>query len=247
MSEQTFSTKTEQAYWVLRKAIVTGEFGDWAPLDEVELMSQIDAGRTPIREAIKRLASEEFVVWHPHRTPHVRTTSADDLAALYEARQTFEVTAVRLAAQRATPADIELMEKPADQLDKAIADKKLYEVAEFDYDFHLAVAKASHNRFLVEAISHLNLGSLRLWYRSYVRIGTTSINDHHRETLEAIRRRDVDLAMSITQAHIEFSHERQLRLFGLSAGLNSPAESTSSTRKPARDIPRLRPRKVARS
>lgn len=215
MTEQAFSTKTEQAYWVLRKAIVTGEFADWAPLDEVELMSRVDVGRTPIREAIKRLASEEFVVWHPHRTPHVRTTSADDLAALYEARQTFEVTAVQLAAQRANQDDLDLMERLSDQLDEAIAKNMLYEVAELDYDFHLAVAKASRNRFLVEAISHLNFGSLRLWYRSYIRVGTESINDHHRQGLEAIRRRDVELAMSSTVAHIEFSHERQLRLFGL--------------------------------
>jgi DNA-binding GntR family transcriptional regulator len=212
---RTFTTKTEQAYWVLRRAIVTGEFGDWAPLDEVELMSRIDVGRTPIREAIKRLANEEFVVWHPHRTPHVRTTSADDLASLYEARQIFEVTAARLAAERATPFDLETLETLSDQLDTAIANDTLYEVAELDYDFHLALASASHNRFLVEAISHLNFGSLRLWYRSYLHLGIDTINDHHREQLAAIRRRDGAVAVSIAQAHIEFFHERQLRLFGL--------------------------------
>jgi len=224
MSDQRFTTKTEQAYWTLRKAIVTGEFGDWAPLDEVELMSRIDVGRTPIREAIKQLASEEFVVWHPHRTPHVRTTSADDLASLYEARQIFEVTAARLAAQRATPADIEAMERISDQVDVAISNDKLYEVAELDYDFHLALASASHNRFLVDSISHLNFSSLRLWYRSYVRLGIDTINDHHHEQLAAISRGDADLAVAITQAHIEFSHERQLRLFGLKAGAAAEPE-----------------------
>ncbi len=247
MTEQTFSTKTEQAYWFLRKAIVTGEFGDWAPLDEVELMSRIDVGRTPIREAIKRLASEEFVVWHPHRTPHVRTTSAEDLASLYEARQTFEVTAARLAAERATPADLEIMEKLADQLDAAIDGEKLYEVAELDYDFHLAIAKASHNRFLVEAISHLNLGSLRLWYRSYIRVGTASINDHHRQQLDAIRRRDVEASVAIAQGHIQFSHERQLRLFGLAPALGEPSESVLPVRQQVTSAPRGRVRKLARS
>jgi len=232
MPEQTFTTKTEQAYWVLRRAIVTGEFGDWAPLDEVELMSRIDVGRTPIREAIKRLASEEFVVWHPHRTPHVRTTSADDLASLYEARQIFEVTAARLAAKRATPADVEAMEKLSGQLDRAIAGDSLYEVAELDYDFHLALANASHNRFLVEAISHLNFSSLRLWYRSYVRLGIDTINDHHREQLDAISRHDADLAVAITQAHIEFSHERQLRIFGLATGAVEPEVRIAPAPKP---------------
>lgn len=224
MSEHIFSTKTEQAYWILRRSIVTGEFGDFAPLDEAELMATIDVGRTPIREAIKRLASEEFVVWHPHRTPYVRTTSADDLASLYEARHIFEVMAARLAAERATTADIALMEKLTEQLDAAIADNRPYEVAELDYDFHQAIAKASHNRFLAEAISHLNLGSLRLWYRSYVRIGLERINDHHRQDLDAIRNRDGDLAVSIARAHIEFSHQRQLKLFGLTGGAGEVEE-----------------------
>jgi DNA-binding GntR family transcriptional regulator len=222
MSDQTFSTKTEQAYWILRRAIVTGEFEDWAPLDEVELTSKFDVGRTPIREAIKQLASEEFVVWHPHRTPHVRSTSADDLAQLYEARQIFEVTAARLAAARATSADLEIMERQSEQLEAAAAKKKLYEVAELDYDFHLSVAKASHNRFLVDAISHLNFGSLRLWYRSYVRMGTERINDHHCEELEAIRNRDAELAVKVALDHIQFSHERQLRVFGLSGSGEQP-------------------------
>lgn len=225
MSEQIYLTKTEQAYWNLRKAIVTGEFSDLSPLDEAMLMERIDVGRTPIREAIKRLASEEFVVWHAHRTPHVRTTSIDDLAALYEARQIFEVKAALLAAERATAADLDGMERLCDRLDDAVRSNQPYEVAELDYDFHLAIAQASHNRFLVEAIRFLNFGSLRLWYRSYVRIGTESINDHHRQQVDAIRNRDIALLERSTIDHIEFSHERQLKIFGFPS-----AQSDASNR-----------------
>lgn len=218
MADQNYTTKTEQAYWNLRKAIVTGEFGELSPLDETVLMERIDVGRTPIREAIKRLASEEFVVWHPHRTPHVRSTSIDDLAALYEARQIFEVKAALLAAERATAADLATMEKLCDQLDEAIKANDTYKVAELDYDFHLAIAEASHNRFLVEAIRFLNFGSLRLWYRSYIRIGTESINDHHRLQVDAIRRGDTKLLERSTIDHIEFSHDRQLKIFSFPRG-----------------------------
>ena len=218
--KQTFSTKSEMAYWALRKAIVTGEFADWAPLDEVELMARFNMGRTPIREAIRQLASEEFVVWHPRRTPHARTTSAEDLAPLFEARHIFEVPAARLATERATTADLALMERIVDQIDIAIAEDRLYDVAELDYDFHMAVAKASHNRFLVESINYINYGSLRLWYRSYQRLGLKRVNDHHHQQLEAIRSRDTELAVSIAQTHIQFSHERQLRLFGLITDLS---------------------------
>src|ERR1700683_3665776 len=231
LMQQNFATKTEHAYWVLRRAIVTGGFDDGAPLDEVELMSRFDVGRTPIREAIKRLAGEEFIIWHPHRTPHVRSTSADDLASLFEARHFFEIPAVRLAAQRATPAELELMEQVCGQLDAAIVDSKLYEAVELDYDFHLALAKASHNRFLVNAISHLNFGSLRLWYRSYVRMGTEGINDHHLQQLDAIRSHNADLAVSIAREHIKYSHQRQLRQFGLAPDLGEPNSSAAPAPK----------------
>ena len=225
-NEKTSSTKSEVAYWALRKAIVTGEFADWAPLDETKLMGQFDVGRTPIREAIRQLANEEFVIWHRRRAPHVRTISAEDLAPLFEARHIFEVPAARLAADRANAADISLMDRIADQIDIAIAQDQLYEVAELDYDFHMAVAMASHNRFLVESINHLNYGSLRLWYRSYQRLGLKRVNEHHHQQIEAIRKRDMELAVSIAEKHIHFSHERQLQLFGLINSVGKPDSGT---------------------
>lgn len=216
-SEQTFATKTERAYWALRKAIVTGEIGEASALDDFELAARFDVGRTPIREAIKRLALEELIIWLPHRTPHVRTTSVDDLTQLYEARHFLEIPAARLAAERATNSDLNDMKQYCDLFDGAVADNQMYDAAERDYDFHLAVAKASHNRFLVDAVGHLNCGSLRLWYRGYLQLGIERINEDHRRELAAIRQQDPAAAEAVARSHIEFSHERQLRVFGLVA------------------------------
>lgn len=213
--ERGKATKTERTYWLLREAIVSGELEEDSPLDDGQLMARFHVGRTPLREAIKRLAIEEFVVWPPHRTPYVRTTSVHDLAQLYEARQIFEIPAARVAAERATEADLADLEKYCDQLDDAIAAGDMYDVAEHDYDFHIGVAKASKNRFLVEAVSHLNCGSLRLWYQNYVQLGTDRISDDHRKALRALRRRNPDEAAKVGRAHIQFSHERQLILHGL--------------------------------
>jgi DNA-binding GntR family transcriptional regulator len=214
-TERASSTKTERTYWLLREAIVSGELQEDTALDDKELMSRFHVGRTPVREAIKRLALEEFVIWPSHRTPYVRTTGAYDLAQLYEARHIFEIPAARLAADRATDADLAQLEEHCDLLDKAIASRNMYEVAELDYDFHIGVAKASKNRFLVEAVSHLNCGSLRLWYQNYVQLGTDRISEDHRRALKALRRRDSEDAATACRDHIQFSHERQLKLHGL--------------------------------
>jgi DNA-binding GntR family transcriptional regulator len=178
-------------------------------------MGRLGVGRTPIREAIKKLALEEFVIWPPHRTPYVRTTSAYDLAQLYEARHIFEIPAARLAAERANQSNLDEMALHCDLFDRAVDAKEMYDVAEHDYDFHLAIAKASQNRFLIDAVQHLNCGSLRLWFHSYIHLGTERINEDHRRELDAIQQRDAEQAATVGREHILFSHQRQLGLHGL--------------------------------
>lgn len=216
-NERSYATKTDRAYWALREAIVTGEIDEGSPLDDNELKAKLEVGRTPIREAIKRLTLEEFVVWPRHRTPYVRTTGASDLAQLYEARQIFEVPAARMAAERATEAEIIELDRHCDLFDAAVTGKKMYEVAEHDYNFHLALAKASRNRFLVDAVGHLNCGSLRLWYHGFIKLGIGRINDDHRLIAERIGKGDAEGVSQAVRDHIEFSHERQLTLYGLTA------------------------------
>ncbi|MBT2268987.1 GntR family transcriptional regulator [Rhodococcus erythropolis] len=209
------STKSETAYWLLREAIVRGDIEADTPLDDGTLMKQLGVGRTPVREAIKRLALEEFVIWPTHRTPYVRTTSSYDLSQLYEARHIFEIPAARLAAERCAPADLAELERHCSLLDDAIDSGDMYRVAEHDYDFHIGVAKASKNRFLADAVSHLNCGSLRLWYQNYTQLGTDRISEDHRRILTALREHDVESAASAGFDHVQFSHERQLQLHGL--------------------------------
>src|SRR5690606_31344355 len=101
----------------------------------------------------------------------------------------FEIPAAQSAAERATSVELDRLEQCCDQLDRAIAANEMYEVAEFDYEFHLGIAEASHNRYLVDAVHRLNCGSLRLWYHSYVHLGTERINEDHRRAVEALRKR----------------------------------------------------------
>ncbi len=217
------ATKTDRAYWALRRAIVSGEIREESQLDDTELMIRLDTGRTPVREAIKRLAAEELVIWPPHRTQNVRSTAAADLRHLYEARHILEVPAARLAAQRAEPTDLDRLTGLCDLFDSAVESQAMYDAAERDYDFHLGIAQAAGNRFVTDAVSHLNLGSLRLWYLSYVHLGTDGVNEDHRRVLDAIRQREPDAAAGATREHIQASHERQLRLHGLDSAFGLPS------------------------
>ncbi|MGE0304436.1 MAG: GntR family transcriptional regulator [Acidimicrobiia bacterium] len=209
------TTKSERAYWELRRAVVTGELAEGTILEEHDLLERLGVGRTPLREAMKRLAHDEFVIWYPHHSATVRTTTIAELTQLYEARHIFEIPAARIAAERVTPSELETLDDLCDSFDEAVQAGDTYAVAERDYDIHLAIAKASHNRFLIDAVAHLNCGSLRLWFHSYRRLGTERINDDHRRAVNALRLHDAETAATVGREHIEFSHQRQLKLHGL--------------------------------
>jgi DNA-binding GntR family transcriptional regulator len=204
------TTKADHAYLLLRRAIVTGQIPANDPLDEVGLMRRLDAGRTPVREALKRLAQEQFIVWPPRRTPFVRETSTQDLHRLYESRMLMERPAARLAALRATKAQLDEVQRLGDKLRAATKAGDVYQSIEADHALHIAITRGSDNRFLTEAVDRLNCGSLRLWFVAQERLGLEQVPDQHQDILDALRSRDPDAAEAAVREHILLSLRRQL-------------------------------------
>ena len=207
---QSRSTKTDQVYVVLRRAIVRGDLEEDLPLEDNDLMDRFGFGRTPLREALKRLADDQFINYPPHRTPYVRGIRVAELGRLYEARHILEEPVARLAANRASDVQVDELSRICDQIDEAVDRNDVYESVELDHRFHLSVARATDNRFLSEAVDRLNCGSLRLWYLAHSRLGMDNVNDDHRAIQEAIKARDPDLAAAIVSSHIDKSYQRQL-------------------------------------
>jgi DNA-binding GntR family transcriptional regulator len=208
-------TKSGRAYQILRRAIVVGEIPEERALDEDELMARYQLGRTPLREALKRLQLEQFVIWPPHRTPYVRSIGVADLRWLYEARLMLEEPIAAAAAARATDAEIAGMESVCAEMDHALKTRAIYEAVELDHAFHLAIARSSHNRFLSEAVRNLNCGSLRLWYLAQSQLSTAATQGQHRAIVRALRNHDPKAAIEETRRHIRRSYERQLELHRL--------------------------------
>jgi GntR family transcriptional regulator, rspAB operon transcriptional repressor len=177
------STKAEAAYRALRRAIVALAIEGGKPLDEVALGERFGIGRTPLREALKRLALEQLVVAPPDRTPYVRSFSLTDLEPLFETRLLLEVPVASVAAERATEADLTALDSNPAEMERAVARGDVYDTIEFDYVFHLLVARATQNRFLAEAINQLNRCTLRLWYLAHLKLGLTDVPSHHAEVI----------------------------------------------------------------
>ena len=140
----------DKAYQAIRELIVSLELAPGAVIDERELMERLGIGRTPVREALRRLAHERLVEVYPRRGMFVTTVDVRDLARLCEVRAVLEPEAARLAAERATKLDLEginaLIEElldPRRRDDRALID--------LDERIHRTIYRTSHNQ-LLEAI-----------------------------------------------------------------------------------------------
>ncbi|YCN58132.1 GntR family transcriptional regulator [Rhodococcus erythropolis] len=212
-SSQVAVTKADAAYSTLRKAIVSGEIRSGIPLDEARISDQYEIGRTPLREALKRLALEQFLIWHPRLPPVVRETSLKDLYRLQESRLILEESVIRLSARRITESQVQQLSRTADALRDALLSGAIYEAVELDYQLHNEIAQGADNAYLEDAVAQLNSGSLRLWHQNYSTIAATEdVADRHRTLVNALASRDVDAAAEAIRSHIDESLQNQLKL-----------------------------------
>jgi len=214
-------TKSQQAYALVRRAIVTHELPSNVPLDEGLLLEHFACGRTPLREALKRLSFEGLLIWSPRQAPMIRDIGLYEMQHLYKTRRILEYEVAVLAAERATPEDIERMNTFRTQLSEASHAGLVYEAVELDYGLHSTIARATQNRFLVEASDNLNLQSLRLWFRAQHRLGVSTIDRSHIDLVNAINEHDRETALNLTIAHIDSSLGRQQTLLTIGDSLGT--------------------------
>jgi len=200
------SSLADQAYIAIRDLIVTLELPPGAPVREPELVVQLGIGRTPIREALRRLAQERLVEVFPRRGMFVTTVDVRDLARLCEVRAVLEPRAALLAAERATQADL-------DELQDLLAVLELRRrrddrwLIELDQRIHRAVYRASHNQFLAETLEQYYTHALRIWMLALARTDLGAAVHEHAELLDAILRGRGDRAAELMHAHVEMFEE----------------------------------------
>lgn len=208
-NRRRYLTKGQGAYVTIRRSIVTHTLPADVPLDEMLLLDVFPFGRTPLREALKQLSYEGLLFWPPRQAPSIRDISVNEMRSLYETRYLLETEIARLAAQRATDADLVRINALREKLVDASRNGHVYESVELDYALHAAIARSSQNRFLAEANTNLNLQSLRIWYRAQQSLGISTIHTSHSNLVEAIRRHDPDTAGRLAEEHVESSRTRQ--------------------------------------
>jgi DNA-binding GntR family transcriptional regulator len=154
--------KADQAFLDIERRIVLQELAPGALVSEKQLMELTGLGRTPVREALQRLARERLVEIHPNRGVLVPAASIEAQLKLLELRRTLEPFAVRLAALRATT----IQRATATRLAEQVIDGELSvdEFATFLRSAHALVVDATQNEFVEVAMAPLQGLSRRFWF-----------------------------------------------------------------------------------
>jgi DNA-binding GntR family transcriptional regulator len=193
----------ETAYRSLKEKIVTLALPPASLLSEAQLMAELGLGRTPIREALQRLALDNLVVILPRRGTIVADLNTHDLQKIFEVRLELEPFCCRLAAARATTRQIEEMEALFITTDEIIRTGDNYQLIRLDHRAHLLLAEAAHNEFLEETLDRLYSHVLRLWYVSLHRVARMrEAIEEHRQIVAAVKAGDGERAAAIMRQHI---------------------------------------------
>ncbi len=217
MSEAGTSTSlSEQAYQQIRRMIITLEFEPGDVLVEDDLRERTGIGRTPVREALQRLAREHFVDVVPRRGMFVTGVDVSELSTLLETRIVLEPYAARLAAARGTDehwdAMAEVLASTTTVPDQLLAvDRRCHEI----------MWDAADNRFMLDPLDTLYAQGDRLWhlYLSDVSDMGHAVAEHD-EILSALRNGDGDAAAELVEAHLR-AFDEQIRA-AVTAHLESP-------------------------
>jgi DNA-binding GntR family transcriptional regulator len=203
-------SQSEEAYARILERIVSLEMAPGSVVNEARLREELKIGRTPIREALQRLARENLVRSVPHRGTFVTDVNITDLARITEVRVVIESHAARLAAEKLTAADREAMRELLELLHRGyVTDQR--DLMQLDRRIHRTIYRAARNPFLEATLERYFNLSLRLWYLVIDReVRLREAVDEHVELLQAILAGDADRAEEIMRRHVT-GFEREIR------------------------------------
>ena len=167
---QQAETLTDRAYRELEEAIVTLRIPPGAMVSEAQLSQRLGVGRTPVREALQRLAREWLVVIMPRRGIFVSEIDVARQLRLLDARRVLERVLAQSAARRCSPAQRAQFAGIAAGMDRAATRSDDLSFMRLDREFNLLLLDAAGNEFAAASIGLMNGLSRRFWYVHYKQV-----------------------------------------------------------------------------
>lgn len=201
------NSQAHAAYQEIKKKLLTGFFTGSDRLREIEVAELLALGRTPVREALKRLEDEGLLTHEPRRGLVVTTLDQQAVTELYAMREVLEGAAAAFAARHATDAEITNMALILQECAEG------GDPVELNQQFHQAIYGAAHNRHLIRSLQSMT-DSTYLLGRSTLATPSRAemAAQEHAAILDAIRDHDGPRASALAQAHIRNALLERLKM-----------------------------------
>ncbi len=203
--EQIIESKSDQAYSMLEEMIVTMELAPGSLLSESKLVEQLGLGRTPVREALQRLATENLVEIMPRRGIRITDINIKQQLRLLEVRRSIEQLNVRLSARRANQALKKKFDAVADEMLTAAKEGNYMDFLGLDKELDELMADAADNEFSARMLQQLSGLSRRFWHKQYMQLDDLpQVAELHAATARAIASGDEDAAAMASRDHMDY-------------------------------------------
>jgi DNA-binding GntR family transcriptional regulator len=205
----------DQVYTAIRERISSGSLPRGARVHQEDLAEELGVSRTPVREALRRLAAEGLVEMRTNRGARVADVDQSGMRESYEARTVIEPGAARLAAARRLPEPLARMRAAVVAQRRSL--RNVQRSFEANREFHLALAAASGNEFLVQFAERLWVARIgETIYERQVQTQERMLLDvrEHEQIIEAIEAGDARRAESLARRHLTDAMKRSTDILG---------------------------------
>ncbi len=192
----------ERLYREVKSAAVAYRFPPGARINEVGLAKTLGASRTPLREALNRLVAEGFLTFERDRGFFCRELSPRQIFELYQFRAVLQTAAVRLACEHATETELDELEGMLATFGAAEDARSVDEWIDLDERFHLGLTALSRNEEMLRVLGNIN-DRIRFVRMLDMESRYGRIRSRYQALLDALRRRDPDLAAARMAGNIE--------------------------------------------
>lgn len=193
-------------YDVLRDEILDLTLPPGSPIDEIQLSERLKMSRTPIREALVRLAGEGLVTTLPNRSTVVSNIDFLNLHTFFDALTLMYRVTTRLAAENHTAADLKVIREHQSDFARAVEAQDALAMIATNREFHAAIAEAGRNPYFTGLFSRLldeGRRLLRVYYSSYDDRLPRRFVDEHEAMIDAIAARDTPLCDRLATEHAD--------------------------------------------
>lgn len=194
MIEEVQESTTLRAYRQLERMIVTLELAPASVTTEAALIERVGIGRTPMREAIQRLAWQGLVEVRARAGVAVAPMHASDWVKIIDARRGVEAVLARSAARHATRDTAQRFHDAGLSMRKAVISGNVFAFLQADKALDEAMADASDNPYAALAAAPLQTHSRRFWYRYQAESGLAAAADRHMALIKAVLEGGADAA-----------------------------------------------------